>query len=220
MTQLIDYFVAGGILMWPLLLCSLVAIAVIIERAWRLRRSQLIDPNVVEDIQDLIEKGNLEQAYLKHRTSPSLVGRVLSKGLEEYANTATDIETSLTEAGDRGLQVLSNNLGVLTLVAKVAPLLGLLGTVQGMILGFEKLQKAGVGKESLAGEISIALITTAAGLIIAIPTIVAGAYFRSRIRQLVAEFEEIFIDVIRTVKRSPLQKTRPAPELSTTRSDG
>jgi biopolymer transport protein ExbB len=202
MQQIVWYFNEGGILMWPLLLCSLVSVAVVLERAWRLRRARLIDPAVVDDVLTHIERGKLSDAVLKHRDSPALVGRVLSKGLEEYESTDRDIETSLFEAGSRGLQVLHQNLSVLALVAKVAPLLGLLGTVLGMIMGFEELERAGVRKENLAHAIRVALITTAAGLFIAIPTVVAGAYFRSRIRAIQAEFEEIFIDTINAVKRA------------------
>jgi biopolymer transport protein ExbB len=217
--QLVYYFNEGGLLMWPLLVCSIVAVAVIIERAVRLRRSRLIDPAVVERIQTQIEEGQLDKAIAENRNSPSLVGQILSRGLEEYTSTSADIETSLTEAGERGLQVLHNNMAVLNVVAKVAPLLGLLGTVQGMIMGFEHLELKGVGKEDLAHAIRVALITTFAGLSIAIPTVVAAAYFRSRIRRLLAEFEEIFIDVIKTVKSArPPRTPEPKTELAAGRS--
>lgn len=210
MNQLIYYFREGGIFMWPLLLCSIIGVAVIIERAIRLRRAAVIDPGVVDDFQNKIEEGKVEQAIAIHEKCSSLVGRVLSKALNEYTSTAADIETSLTEAGTRGLQVLWKNLSVLTTVAKVSTLLGLLGTVQGMIMGFEELEKAGVGKEALAHAIRVALITTFAGLLIAIPMIIASAYFQSRIRRLVAEVEEVFIDIIKTVKRVHLAKTAAA----------
>ena len=203
MQELIFYFNAGGFLMYPLLLCSLIAVAVIIERAVRLTRSRLLDPNTVEKIQTHIESGQYEQAIGVGNSSKPLVGRILSRGLEEFVNTSADIETSLVEAGERGLQVLHNNLSVLALISRIAPLLGLLGTVLGMIKGFAALEAVGVGKEELAGAIKIALITTASGLIIAIPSIVANTYFGSRIRRLIAEFEEIFIDIIKTVKNAP-----------------
>jgi biopolymer transport protein ExbB len=214
MDRLLYYFREGGLLMWPLLGCSLLAVAVIIERAVRLRRGALIDPAIVEDVQKHVEDGKLEAAIQRHATSRVLVGHILSKGLEEYASTAADIETSLTEAGERGLQTLDNNLSVLGLVARISPLIGLLGTVLGMILGFEELEKAGVGKENLAHAIRVALITTAAGLIVAIPTVVAQTWFRSKVRRLTAEFEEIFIDVIKSVKSAPVpaSKTPQVPK--------
>ena len=200
MSDVIQLFQDGGPLMWILLACSLIAVAVIVERAVRLRRRTLIDTKVVEDIQTHVEQGKIDMAIARHHGSPSLIGRILSKGLDEYTNTSADIETSLVEAGERGLQVLNNNLSVLGLIARVAPLLGLLGTVIGMIAGFGTLEIAGVGKEELAKAIRMALITTASGLAIAIPTIIASTYFRSRIRRITAEFEEIFIDLIKTVK--------------------
>lgn len=215
MEQLLWYFKEGGILMVPLALCSLISVAVMIERAVRLSRRRLIDASVVEDVQSKVESGQTAEAVEKYRDSPTLVGRILSHGLEEFLHTSADIETSLVEAGERGLHVLYNNLAVLNLVARIAPLLGLLGTVQGMIQGFAELEAAGVGKEELAHAIRVALITTFAGLTIAIPTIVASTYFRSRIRRLQAEFEEIFIDVIKTVKSAPGQgrtPVAPAPE--------
>lgn len=212
MSQLFFYIREGGVIMWPLLGCSLLSVAVIIERAVRLRRRVLIDPAIVDDIQRHIEQGKMEVAIRRHKHSPVLIGRILSEGLEEYASTSADIETSLIEAGERGLPVLFNNLAVLGLVAKVAPLLGLLGTVLGMIMGFEELEQAGVGKENLAHAIRVALFTTAAGLIIAIPTVVANAYFRSGIRRVTAEFEEIFIDIIKTVKATgKAGASEPAP---------
>ncbi|MDP7249199.1 MAG: MotA/TolQ/ExbB proton channel family protein [Planctomycetota bacterium] len=212
MQQLLNYYELGGPLMHPLLLCSLISVAVIIERALRLRRSSLIDAGVVEDIQAHIEEGKAEMAVARHHTSPSLAGRVLSRGLEEYLNTSADIETSLVESGERGLQVLNNNMSVLSLIARIAPLIGLLGTVIGMILGFDALEEAGVGKEELASAIKVALLTTATGLIVAIPTIIASTYFRSKIRRIQAEFEEIFIDVIKTVKAAPVAEKKEASE--------
>ncbi|MDA1017940.1 MAG: MotA/TolQ/ExbB proton channel family protein [Planctomycetota bacterium] len=211
MTDVIQLFHDGGPLMWPLLICSLVALAVIIERGARLRRGALIDARVVEDIQAHIEQGKAEMAVARHHSSPSLVGRILSKALDEYLNTSADIETSLVESGERGLQALNNNLSVLNVVTRVAPLLGLLGTVLGMIAGFSALELAGVGKEVLAKSIRMALITTATGLAIAIPAIIASTYFRSRVRRLTAEFEEVFIDVIKTVKAANADDSESTP---------
>ena len=166
----------------------------------------MIAPDVVERMQTLVEEGKVDQAIESYRNSPVLAGRILSRGLEEYRYTSADIETSLQEAGERGLQVLPNNLAVLTLVAKVAPLLGLFGTVVGMIIGFEELAQSGVGKEKLADAIRLALMTTAGGLFVAIPTVVANTFFRSRIRRLQAEFEEILIDFVKTVRKAKTPK--------------
>jgi len=209
MGQLIWYFNEGGPLMWPLLLCSVVSVAVLLERAWRLRRSALLDPAIADDVRELVERGQPDAAVRKYRASPVLVGRILARGLEQYQTTRTDIETALFEVGSRDLQILHKNLALLNLVAKVAPLLGLLGTVLGMILGFEALEQAAVNKANLAHAIRVALITTAAGLFIAIPTVVGAAYFRGRIRALQAEFEDVFHDVVASVKRARPEATAP-----------
>ena len=200
MGQLVEYFQQGGLLMYPLAAISILSLAVIVERAIRLRRGRLIDFALVEAVQRSIEAGGLDEAVSACEGNPSLVGKVLGAAVKETANTEADIETALTESGQRELQVLWNNLAVLGTVARVAPLMGLLGTVFGMIGAFEVLSEAGVGKEVMAANIRIALITTATGLIIAIPTLIADAYFRSRIRKIVALFEEMFIDVIKSSK--------------------
>jgi biopolymer transport protein ExbB len=217
MNQLVYYFQEGGLFMWPLLLCSLVALALVIERAVRLRRSALIDPAVVDDIQSHVEQGNLEMAASRHHSSPVLVGRILSKGLEDHAKNGTDIDTALLEAADRRLHVLHANLSVLNMIAKIAPLIGLIGTVQGMIMGFEELEHGNIDKGALAHAIRIALITTFAGLFIAIPTLVAISFFRSKIRRLQAEFEEVLTDVAKSVRsqerRSGQGPLAPSPAL-------
>lgn len=209
MGQLIWYFNEGGPLMWPLLLCSVVSVAVMLERGWRLRRAALLDPAIADDVRELVERGQPDAAVRKYRASPVLVGRILARGLEQHQSNRIAIETALFEVGNHDLQLLHKNLALLNLVAKVAPLLGLLGTVLGMILGFEALEQAAVNKANLAHAIRVALITTAAGLFIAIPTVVGAAYFRGRIRALQAEFEDVFRDVISSVKRARPEATAP-----------
>lgn len=208
MNQLVDWYLKGGFMMHPILLCSLIAVAVSIERLVRLRRSLLIDPKVVEEIQTQIEQGQYARALELGRTSPTLAARILAKALDDFVNTPVTIETALSEVSERELPVLSNNLSILSLIARVATLLGLQGTVLGMIMGFERLCQAGVGKEQLAEAIYVALITTAAGLFVAIPTVVAYGYFRSRIRRIQAEFDEIFTAIVKTVRISPQPPTK------------
>ncbi|MBN1809218.1 MAG: MotA/TolQ/ExbB proton channel family protein [Planctomycetes bacterium] len=200
MSAFFKYFAQGGILMYPLALVSILALAVIVERAIRLRWGRLFDPVLTEAVQTHLESGELDKASERCSSGSALVARVLGAAVKEYSSTDADMETALQESGQRELQVLYSNLSVLSTVSRVAPLMGLLGTVIGMIGAFEVLSKAGVGKEDMAGQIRIALITTATGLIIAIPTVIADAYFRSRIRKIVAHFEEIFIDVVKSSK--------------------
>ena len=200
MERFLWYFQEGGILMYPLALLSIVALAVIVERAMRLRQNRLIDGALVEKVQEHIENNKLAEASVACKDNRTLLARVLDAAMKEFINTQTDMETSLKESAERELQVLWNNLGLLNTVARVAPLLGLLGTVFGMIGAFAVLSEAGVGKEEMAHQIRVALITTAAGLVIAIPVVLSEAYFRGRIRKIVAMYEAIFIDIVKSVK--------------------
>jgi len=200
MDKFLWYFEQGGILMYPLALVSILALAVIVERAIRLRWNKLFDPMLIEAVQKHIESKNYGEAEKSCAENKSLAARVLGSAVKEVTNTETNMETALEESGQRELQVLNNNLSVLSTVSRVAPLMGLLGTVFGMIGAFDVLSEQGVGKEQMAYNIRVALITTATGLIIAIPTVIADAYFRSRIRKIVAHFEEIFIDIVKSSK--------------------
>ena len=186
--------------MYPLAAISILSLAVIVERALRLRKSRLLDIPLVESVQSCIERGDFQEAQAVCKGNQSLVSKVLGAAVKEQVTTKADMETALKESGQRELQVLGNNLAILSTIARVAPLIGLLGTVIGMIGAFEVLSIEGVGKEEMAKNIRIALITTATGLIIAIPTVVADAFFRSRIRKIVALFEDIFIDVVKSAK--------------------
>jgi biopolymer transport protein ExbB len=214
MDKFLWYFQEGGILMYPLAAISILSLAVIVERAIRLRRSRLFDMLLVEDVQKSIEAGQFSEASSKCEGRTTLAAKVLGAAIKEKVSTDVDMETALQESGQRELQVLGNNLSILSTIARVAPLLGLLGTVIGMIGAFEVLSEAGVGKEEMARNIRIALITTATGLIIAIPTVIADAYFRAKIRKIIALFEDIFIDMIKSAKiavSGGVKESSPAP---------
>lgn len=200
MNDLIRYFNDGGALMWPILLCSILSWAIVVERMVRLSRTRLIDDDLVHKVRDALGRGDLAGAEEAARAKPVLVGLVLHKGLDEFRYTEADIETSLQGAAERQLQVLWNNMGALNTIARVATMLGLLGTVVGMVLGFEELTKAGVAKEKLASAIGVALITTVGGLVVAIPAITCESYLKSRIRGLMTEFEEILLETVKAAR--------------------
>ncbi len=208
MQQIMWYVNAGGLLMWPLLACLALVLGVILERLFVLRRSAVLDAEAIDDLQKLAEAGEAKRAVEKHQSSPALLIRVISKALSQHLTLGIPIERTLHDVGQRDLPSLANHLNLLATIVRVAPLLGLLGTVVGMIVGFDALEKAGVGKAQLAGAIRIALVTTATGLLVAIPGVVAVSYFRSRIRRYQAQFEEILPAVARSV-RAGEGKTRP-----------
>jgi biopolymer transport protein ExbB len=206
MNRLVQYFLSGGDLMWVLLLGSILSWAIVIERAVRLRRRRLIDDALVRDVRGALGRGDLQGAEAIALRKPVLVGVVLAKGVDEFRYTEADLETAFQGAAERQLRVLWHNMGALNTIARVATLLGLLGTVIGMVLGFEELTKAGVAKEKLAEAIGIALITTVGGLCVAIPTIICESWIKAKIRVLLTEFEEILLEVVKAARIGGITK--------------
>ena len=192
--------------MWPILACSIVSWAIMVERAVRLRRGRLLDDGLVHEVRAALGKGDLVAAEQIAGSRKILVGTILEKGLDEYRFTEADIETALQGTAERKLQVLWNNMGALNTIARVATLLGLLGTVVGMVLGFEELTKGGVSKEALAKAIGIALITTVGGLVVAIPAIIGESMLKGKIRKLVAEFEEVLLETVKAARIGGVDK--------------
>lgn len=192
--------------MWVLLLASIISWAIVLERAIRLRRRRLIDDTLVHDVRVALARGDLEAAESIANRKPVLVGLVLAKAIDEYRFTEADLETAFQGAAERQLRVLWNNMGALNTVARVATMLGLLGTVIGMVLGFEELTKAGVAKEKLAEAIGIALITTVGGLCVAIPSIICESWLKSKIRFILTEFEEILLEAVKAARIGGVSK--------------
>jgi biopolymer transport protein ExbB len=203
---LIDYFMKGGALMWPIALCSVLSWAIMIERAVRLRRGRLIDDDLVHQIRAALGRGDLAGAERTAAASPVLVGRVLARGLDEYRYTEADIETALQGAAERQLQVLWRYMGALNTIARVGTMLGLLGTVVGMVLGFEELTQGGVAKEKLAAAIGVALITTVGGLCVAIPAIIGESVLKGKIKHLTMEFEEVLLESVKAARIGGIRK--------------
>ncbi len=214
MNSLINYFINGGPLMWPILLCSVISWAIIVERAIRLSRRRLIDEDLVHAVRASLGKGDLDGAQATAKKNPVLVAAIIHKGIEEYRYTEADMETSLQGAAERELQYLWNNMGALNTIARVATLMGLLGTVVGMVIGFEELSGAeGVSKEKLAAAIGVALTTTVGGLCVAIPAIIGESALKAKIRHLMIDFEEILIEVIKASKIGKVTKETAAASL-------
>lgn len=182
--------VAGGWVMLPILMCSALALAIGIERLWALRRAQVIPPNLVEQIPDLARTGELQTAQRQALQEDSPLGRVLAAALgkrqEDWAIKREHIE----EAGRHVVHDMERYLNTLGTIAAITPLLGLLGTVIGMIQVFTAITASGVGDpQALSGGISQALLTTAAGLLVAIPALILYRYLRGRVDELVVGME-------------------------------
>lgn len=188
---------AGGWVMVPILLCSLGAVAIVAERLWSLRRDRIVPPNLVPKVQEWIKADQLNDEALVRLQRHSPLGRVLAAGLAGRHLDRAAVKEGIEDAGRHEAHELERYLNTLGTIASIAPLLGLLGTVFGMIRMFSALTSAGVGNPAeLAHGIAEALITTAAGLIVAIPALAAHRYLRGRVAEIVVEMEVASISLV------------------------
>jgi biopolymer transport protein ExbB len=192
---------AGGWLMLPIIICSIAAMAIIIERLWSLRLSRVVPENLVAQIWQLHRKRQLTNAHVNTVRESSPLGRILAAGLVNRSHSREVMKESIEEVGRQTVIELERYLNTLGTVASITPLLGLLGTVIGMIKVFAAITTAGVGNPTvLAGGISEALITTAAGLSVAIPSLMFHRYFTARVDQLVVKMEEEALKMVEVMK--------------------
>jgi biopolymer transport protein ExbB len=182
---------AGGWVMYPILLASIVAMAIIGERFWSLQTSRVSPENLVAQVWQWLRAGMLDERRMQQLRAGSPLGQVLAAGLANRNFDRTVIKESIEEAGRHAVHHLERYLNTLGTIAAISPLMGLLGTVFGMIKMFAALKTHGVGDPSaLAGGIAEALITTAAGLTVAIPALYFYRYFRGRIDNIVVTMEQ------------------------------
>ena len=187
---MIDLLKAGGWIMFPILLCSVAAFVICIERSWTLRRTRITPKHLVAQVWGWIKNNQLDRARLKKLKASSPLGEILAAGLVNHAHGRSTMKESIHEAGRLIVINLEKYLNTLGTIAQITPLLGLLGTVIGMIRVFTVITVQGTGDSgALAHGISEALITTATGLIIAIPTLIFHRHFERRVDELVAEME-------------------------------
>ena len=201
--SLITLVVHGGVLMIPIGICSVVALAYIIERFIRLRRSQVMPAAFIRAMEKFIaspERDNGRGLELC-RAHPSPIARIFEGAFRRAGRSTAEIEKAIEDAGQREVNRLKQNVRILSTVANIAPLLGLLGTVFGMIRAFAKIRsEAGLGKpELLAGGIYEALVTTAAGLSVAIPALAMYYYFSHKIEKMVREIDELTPQVVEAI---------------------
>jgi len=186
-----DLIKSGGWLMLPIILCSIGAMAIIGERFWTLRKSKILPPDLVPQIWKLSREGKLDASALRSLKMSSPLGAVLAAGLANSRHGRDIMRTSIEEVGRQIVHELEKFLNTLGTIASITPLLGLLGTVVGMIKVFTAIMMHGVGDPTiLAGGISEALITTAAGLSVAIPSLIFHRYFERLVDEYVLNMEE------------------------------
>ena len=187
--------------MLPIIACSIVALAIIIERLWALRREKVAPENLVAQIWQMHRKGSLTNAHITTVQESSSLGRILAAGLVNQKHSREVMKESIEEVGRQVVHELERYLNTLGTIASITPLLGLLGTVIGMIKVFSVITTAGVGNPTvLAGGISEALITTAAGLSVAIPSLMFHRYFGGQVERLVVVMEEQALKLVEVIQ--------------------
>jgi len=188
---------AGGWLMVPIIVCSIVVLAIVFERLWVLQKRRVLPNNLVAKVWALHKNDQLTTVQVDVIRESSPLGRILAAGLLNRMHSREVMKESIEEVGRQVVHELEHYLNTLGTIASIAPLLGLLGTVIGMIEVFAAIVGAGVGNPAeLAGGISKALITTATGLSVAIPAIIAHRYFSGLVERLVVGMEEEALKMI------------------------
>ncbi len=194
---MLEIFQKGGPLMYPILFCSVLALAIFLERLWTFHRFRRGAADLVREVGSLLGDQRLAEATAACQRGDTPLGRVLLAALRAAGRPRTQIKEVTEEAGRRETAPLERYLGLLGTIASLSPLLGLLGTVLGMIQAFNVIATQGVGTPAtLGGGISQALITTAAGLAVAIPTILLHKYLSGRLDRLTLEMEAWSLQIV------------------------
>jgi biopolymer transport protein ExbB len=205
----IEIIVAGGWVMAPIILCSILALAIVVERFWALRRSNVVPPGVGQQVEDWAARHELDRRHIEQLRADSALGRVLAAALVNRHRSRDLIKEAVEDTGRHVVHELERYLNTLGTIAGISPLLGLYGTVIGMIQTFSAILTHGVGQANqLAGGISVALITTAAGLTVAIPSLFFYRYFKGQVAAYVVSMEEQAIILIEAIDRGNVARLR------------
>tara|TARA_B100000678_G_scaffold132876_1_gene111018 strand:- start:257 stop:880 length:624 start_codon:yes stop_codon:yes gene_type:complete len=200
---------AGGWLMLPIILCSIIAIAIIIERFWTLSTARITPKFVLSQVWTWLKNNQLDSIRLKELRLSSPLGQILAAGLVSSKYGRDTMVDSIEQAAAQVVHSLERYLSTLGTIAAITPLIGLLGTVVGMIRVFSEIMLQGTGNaNALAGGISEALITTAAGLTVAIPTFMFHRYFTYKVDSLVLKMEQEsskLVDALQNGRRVEMQ---------------
>jgi biopolymer transport protein ExbB len=186
-----EIVIAGGPLMWPIILCSIIAAAIVLERLWTLQQRRIMPPDLTRRIWQMVESGQINDKVIAALEANSPLGKLLAVGLANRYRPRAVLMERIEDAGRHVTHDLDRFLNTLGTIANVSPLLGLLGTVTGIIKAFDAIYSGGLGDpRALSGGISEALLTTAAGLCVAIPSYVAFRYLRGRVDAIVVQIEK------------------------------
>jgi biopolymer transport protein ExbB len=201
--SILEVIKSGGPVMYPLALCSLLTLAIIIERGINLRTSRILNPTIVERVTGLAEGGRVDRAQEVCRDNPGIYTNIVLAGLDHVPKGEAAAKEAVEDAGRHETTRLNRYLPALGTIAAISPLLGLLGTVTGMIEVFRTIATSGAGQAAeLANGISQALVTTATGLLIAIPSLVAYNVFQTKTNGIVTDLERETLRVLRGLYRA------------------
>lgn len=205
----------GGPLMWLLLLGSVVAIAFFLERMFHYHRAQISAVDFVQGIRNTLQRGNYIESLALCDETPGPVAQVVKAAVVNHDHGREEIREAVQDVARSEVARLERNLVVLATIAQVAPLLGFLGTVMGMINMFQVIQQAPLPNPGdLAGGIWQALLTTAAGLALAIPTYIAYNFLVSRVQSIVLDMEKAANEIVTYLTRRDAPGTPPGPPIS------
>lgn len=191
---------AAGWPIWPLILTSIIGVAIILERFWSLRKSQIIPDGLIVEIKTMIKQNNLDDNKVNILKNSSPLGDLLAVAIAKRKDSVEVIKSALDERAGIIVHNLERYLGVLVTIATVAPLLGLFGTIIGMVELFSSFTSSGHDVAVFARGISIALYNTAWGIVVAVPAMIAYRFFRSKIDNYLNEMEHYAIQIVEILK--------------------
>lgn len=197
---MLEIIEAGGWLMWPIILCSIIGLSIVFERLWTLQRKRVLPRGLRDRVWQWLTEDALTADNLAALRRGSPLGRMLSAGLANRSKARDIVKESIEDTGRQVVHELERYLNTLGTISAISPLLGLLGTVVGLMKVFTAITTHGTGDPTvLAGGISEALITTVAGLSVAIPALIAYRYFKGKVDDLVVQMEEAAINLVETI---------------------
>jgi biopolymer transport protein ExbB len=201
--SVIEILDKGGVLIYPLLILLVWGLAIIVMKWFALRRENIIKPQAVKEVERLLLAKKVPEATAFCKQNQAPMTRILEAAILNHDKGEAEIKEILEEAGRQEVPKIRSQLTTLGTIASVAPLLGLLGTVLGMISVFSELsQNTNVNASALAGGISEALITTACGMAIAMPTLAFYNFFTTQVQNLIVEIEKVSLHMVAVLKRS------------------
>ena len=195
-----DIIAAAGWPIWPLIATSVFGVAIILERLWSLRESYVIPNNLLEDVKKLVVSGSIKKDAIEALKKNSPLGEIMSTAIENQNSSLEIIKDSIEETGSLVSYKLEKYLGALSTISTVAPLLGLFGTIIGMVELFSSFTSSGHDVAVFARGISIALYNTAGGIVVAVPAMIAFRYFRSKVDHLVNEMEQQALHLVEIMR--------------------